>query len=82
MYYFSTLYSRQTKCKIRIIKTKLTFITFSILETIRTFATISKEGVTNLVIVAMITASELTVLSIFSMATKYSYIYIMQCKEQ
>lgn len=38
-------------------KNKLTLITFSFLEAIRTFATISKEGITNFIIVTMITAS-------------------------
>lgn len=54
-------------------KTELTFITFRILETIRAFAAISKEGVTNFVVVTMITASELTALSIFPRTTCYIY---------
>lgn len=50
-------------------KNKLTLITFSCLEAISTFATISEEGVTNFVIVTIVTASELTVPPIFSRAT-------------
>lgn len=52
---------------------KLTLITFSFLEAIRTFATISEEGVTNFVIVTIVTASELTVPPIFSRATCLNY---------
>lgn len=51
------------------IKKKITFITFAILKSICTFATISKEGITNFIIVTMITASEMTVPPIFTRTT-------------